>query len=332
MDTPPPVSPVEVGSANNNRIKSLMNRFSSVLALALVCLVVSILTPGSFLSVGNLVNVVRQMSTNGILAISMTMVMISGGIDLSVGAVLAVSGTLSCGLISSGVSPVLAVAAGMFSGLAFGAFNGFFVARMKIAPFIVTLASMQIARGVSYIYSNGLPIRSKDPWFNSIGNGALSIAGWRLPYPIILLALVVLISYLLLQKSRFGWHVYAVGGNVEAARYSGINVPRTLFLCYVYSACLSAFVGIILASRMYSGQPTAGTGYEMDAVAAAVLGGTSFSGGAGTILGTIIGALTIGVINNALNLLDVPFYYQSIVKGCVILGAVLLDTFKKGGK
>ncbi len=322
----------DTATTPGSRLRRTFDKFSSVLALVLVSFVVAVTTPESFLTLNNFINVVRQMSVNGILAIGMTMVMISGGIDLSIGAVLAVSGTLSCGLISSGVHPAAAVLAGMLVGPLFGAFNGFFVARLKIPPFIVTLSSMMIARGVSYIYSNGLPIRSRDAWFNSIGNGALEFAGLRLPYPIILLAFVVFVSYLLLQKSRFGWHVYAVGGNVESARYSGINVRRTLFLCYIYSACLSAFVGIILASRMYSGQPTAGTGYEMDAVAAAVLGGTSFSGGSGTILGTIVGALTIGVINNALNLLDVPFYYQNIVKGGVILGAVLLDTLKKDGR
>lgn len=325
MEKAIPIGPGASVHGKSGSSRRYLNKFSSVLALLIVSGVVAAAAPGAFLTVSNFTNVVKQMSTNGILAIGMTMVMVSGGIDLSVGSVLAVSGTLSCGLISSGVHAAYAVAVGMLVGPAFGVFNGFFVARMRIPPFIVTLASMQIARGVSYIYSNGLPIRSKDPLFNNIGNGALDLGGLRLPIPIMLLAGIVVVSYLLLQRARFGWHVYAVGGNVEAARYSGINVERTLFLCYIYSACLSAFVGIVLASRMYSGQPTMGIGFEMDAVAAAVLGGTSFSGGAGTIVGTLIGALTIGVINNGLNLLDVPFYYQSIVKGCVILGAVLLD-------
>lgn len=311
---------------------SITSKLSSIMALLIVSLIVAVIIPEAFLTSSNMVNIVRQMSTNGILTIGMTIVLISGGIDLSVGSVLAVSGVISCGLVSDGVNVWVAVLLALLTGPVFGVFNGFFVAKLNIPPFIVTLASMQIGRGIAYVYSSGLPIRSSNEIYNLIGNGYLSFGLFEVPIPIIILILVVIISYLLLHKTKFGNYVFAVGGNSEAARYSGISVVKTKFLCYVYSGTLSALVGIILASRMYSGQPTAGEGYEMDAVAAAVLGGTSFSGGVGNIIGVLFGALTIGVINNALNLLNIPFYFQNIVKGSVILIAVLLDTLKKRGK
>lgn len=313
-------------------ISAIVGKLSSIMALLIVVLVVSVMIPESFLTSSNLVNVVRQMSVNGILTIGMTIVLITGGIDLSIGSVLAVSGTVSCGLIEGGMNVWLAILIALFIGVIFGVFNGFFVAVMDIPPFIVTLASMQIARGVAYVYSEGLAIRSTNETFNLIGNGYISFGFFELPIPIALLIIVVVISFFLLHKTKFGAYVFAVGGNSEAARYSGINVQKVKFWCYIISGVLAAFVGIILASRMYSGQPTAGKGYEMDAVAAAVLGGTSFSGGAGSIIGVMFGALTIGVINNALNLLNVSFYYQDIVKGVVILVAVMLDILKKRRK
>ena len=313
-------------------VASITSKLSSIMALLIVSLIVAVIIPEAFLTSSNMINIVRQMSTNGILTIGMTIVLISGGIDLSVGSVLAVSGVISCGLVADGVNVWVAVILALLTGPVFGIFNGFFVAKLNIPPFIVTLASMQIGRGIAYVYSSGLPIRSSNETYNLIGNGYLSFGLFEVPIPIIILIIVVVISYLLLHKTKFGNYVFAVGGNSEAARYSGISVAKTTFLCYVYSGTLSALVGIILASRMYSGQPTAGEGYEMDAVAAAVLGGTSFSGGVGNIIGVLFGALTIGVINNALNLLNIPFYFQDIVKGSVILIAVLLDTLKKRGK
>lgn len=311
---------------------NITNKLSSIAALLIVFIAVSLVIPGSFLTGGNMVNIVRQMAINGILTIGMTIVLITGGIDLSIGSVLAVSGTVSCGLIQNGMNMWLAILLALLIGVGFGVFNGFFVARLDIPPFIVTLASMQIARGVAYVYSNGLAIRSDNKTFNMIGNGVVSFGLFELPVPIVLLFLVIIISFLMLHKTRFGNYIFAVGGNQEAAKYSGINVVKVKFMCYVISGFLSAFVGIILAARMYSGQPNAGQGYEMDAVAAAVLGGTSFSGGSGSIIGVMFGALTIGVINNAMNLLNISFYYQNIVKGIVILAAVLLDTLKKKGK
>lgn len=319
-------------SKTKNVMTAAVNKLSSIMALLIVVVIVSVLIPQSFLTTSNMINVVRQMSTNGILTIGMTIVIITGGIDLSIGSVLAVSGTISCGLVGDGVSVGIAIIVALAIGVLFGMFNGFFVAKFEIPPFIVTLASMQIGRGVAYVYSKGLPIRSSNEAYNLIGNGYISFGLFGIPIPIVLLFLIVLGAYLLLHKTKFGNYVFAVGGNAEAAKYSGINVPRIKFYCYIISGFLAAFVGIILAARMYSGQPTAGEGYEMDAVAAAVLGGTSFSGGSGSIIGVLFGALTIGVINNALNLLNVPFYFQNIVKGVVILAAVLLDTLKKRGK
>lgn len=315
-----------------NVVSVIFNKLSGIMALLIVFAAVSIMIPKSFLTVSNMLNVIRQMSTNGILAIGMTIVIITGGIDLSIGSVLAVSGTISCGLVSDGINVAVAILAGLAMGVLFGMFNGFFVARFEIPPFIVTLASMQIARGIAYVYSKGLPIRSSNEAYNTIGNGYISFILFDVPIPIVLLIIIVVIFYLLLHKTKFGNYVFAVGGNAEAAKYSGINVPKVKFYCYTISGFLAAFVGIVLAARMYSGQPTAGEGYEMDAVAASVLGGTSFSGGSGSIIGVLFGALTIGVINNALNLLNVPFYFQNIVKGVVILAAVFLDTLKKRRK
>lgn len=319
-------------SKTKKAVSIVTDKLSSIMALLIVVAIVAISIPDAFLTSSNMINIVRQMSVNGIITIGMTIVMISGGIDLSVGSVLAVSGVISCGLVSEGVNVWIAILVAIVIGPVFGIFNGFFVAKLDIPPFIVTLASMQIGRGIAYVYSKGLPIRSSNDAYNLIGNGYLSFGLFEVPIPIVLLMIIVVISYLILHKTKFGNYVFAVGGNSEAAKYAGINVTKIKFMCYVYSGLLSAIVGIILASRMYSGQPTAGEGYEMDAVAAAVLGGTSFSGGAGSIIGVLFGALTIGVINNALNLLNIPFYFQNIVKGSVILIAVLMDTLKKRGK
>lgn len=255
----------------------------------------------------------------------MTFVIISGGIDLSVGSILAFSGTICCGFIEGGMAVPLAVIISLASGAVFGFVNGLFIARVKMPPFIVTLATMQIIRGGAYIYSQGMPIRSINESFNLIGNGYVGMV----PIPVIIFICIAIISFLILHRAKLGMYIYAIGGNKNCANYSGINSKKVEISVYVISGMFAALSGIILASRMYSGQPTVGEGVEMDAIAAVVLGGTSFAGGSGTIIGTLIGILIIGVMNNGLNILNVPFYYQLLLKGAIILFAIYVDRFKK---
>lgn len=299
--------------------------FGTIAGLLAMCIVLSILSP-AFLTTENILNVLRQVSTNANLAIGMTLAIIICGIDLSVGSILAISGTLSAGLITfSGLPVPVAVLLGVILGTLLGLFNGTIIAKTGIPPFIVTLAMMQIARGAAYVYTGGMPVRTLEPGFNNLGIGYLG----PIPLPIIYTVVLVAFMAILLNKTKFGRYVYAVGGNREAAKFSGINVARVEILVYTLLGFLSAITGIVLCARMYSGQPTAGNGAEMDAIAAVVLGGTSFSGGRGKIGGTIIGVLIIGVLNNGLNLLNISSFWQLIAKGAVILLAVYIDVLKK---
>ncbi len=296
-----------------------------LLGLTFLCILLTILKP-VFLTPKNLLNVLRQLSTNLYLALPMTIIIILGGIDLSVGSIIALSGVLTGGLIAFSGAPVpLAIAAGLAAGILVGLFNGTVIAKTTIPPFIVTLATMNIARGVAYVYTGGQPIRVMSDSFNFIGAGYIN----GIPTPVIYLVVIIIICYLIMNRSKLGRHIYAVGGNSLAAKFSGIKSSRILMFAYAFSGLLAGFAGIVLASRMFSGQPTAGEGAEMDAIAAVVLGGTSMSGGIGKIGGTIIGGLVIGVLNNGLNLLNVNSFWQYIVKGVVILIAVFVDYLKK---
>ena len=283
-----------------------------------------------FLSTNNIMNVLRQVSTNLYIACAMTMVIILGGIDLSVGSILSLSGCVTAMLLMyNEFSLTAAVLMGLLVGAAFGAFNGLVVAKTTIPPFIVTLATMNIARGASYVYTGGQPIRVMSDSFNFIGSGYVFKV---IPVPVIYLVIIVAISAFIMNRTKLGRHIYAVGGNPVAARFSGIKNSRVLFFAFLFSGLMSAVSGIVLASRMFSGQPTAGLGAELDAIAAVVLGGTSMSGGVGKIGGTVIGALIIGVLNNGLNLLNVNSFWQYIVKGAAILIAVYVDFLKKDPK
>jgi ribose transport system permease protein len=296
-----------------------------LIALFLMCGTLSFLSP-AFLTQNNLMNVLRQVSTNANLAFGMTLAIIIGGIDLSVGSVLAVSGTLASGLIAVGGLPIwLAVLIGLACGALLGLFNGFVISRTGIAPFIVTLAMMQVARGLAYVYTGGMPIRVFVDAYNFLGNGYLG----PIPLPVIYSLAIFLVMCFLLYRTKFGRYVYALGGNRSAAVYSGINIGRVQITVFGLLGFLSAISGIVLCARMYSGQPTAGNGAEMDAIAAAVLGGTSMSGGIGTLGGTLIGVFVIGILNNGLNLMNIDSFWQLIVKGIVILLAVYVDTLKK---
>ncbi|MFA9457328.1 ribose ABC transporter permease [Halalkalibacter sp. AB-rgal2] len=309
----------------NKRLSSMLSMLGPFIGLILIVIIISILNP-SFLSASNLLNILRQVSINALIAFGMTFVILTGGIDLSVGSILAFSGAVTASLIASGVDPVLAVLIGLIVGTILGAFNGFVIAKGKVAPFIATLATMTIYRGLTLFFTGGQPISGigDSSFFAMIGRGYF----FGIPMPAVTMMLAFVVLYLILKKTTFGRRVYAVGGNEEAAILSGISASRIKIYVYSLTGFLSALAGVILTSRLSSAQPTAGQMYELDAIAAVVLGGTSLTGGRGWIVGTLIGALIIGVLNNGLNLLGVSSFFQQVVKGSVILLAVLLDRKK----
>ncbi|MBN2617296.1 MAG: ribose ABC transporter permease [Spirochaetales bacterium] len=307
-------------------VKSYLHRYLGILiGLFALCLVLS-LNSSAFLTSANILNVLRQVSINAILAFGMTYAILIGGIDLSVGSVLALTGTIVTGLITRNMVPIpVAVGIGLILGLFLGVFNGVIIAKTGIPPFIVTLAMMQIARGLAYVYTNGQPIRITDGGFIGIGTGYLG----PIPLPIIYTVVIFIVVSIMLNKTKFGRYVYALGGNKDAAIFSGIKIKNITIAVYALIGLLSAICGIVLSARMYSGQPTVGNGFELDAIAAVVLGGTSMSGGVGNLGGTLLGALVIGVLNNGLNLLNINSFWQLIIKGFVILLAVYVDSVKK---
>ncbi|MEX9974568.1 ABC transporter permease [Providencia rettgeri] len=279
-----------------------------------------------FLTVNNLSTIARQVSINAIIAIGMTFAILTGGIDLSVGAVMALSGTLMAGLMKYyGMDPYAAIALGLLSGVAFGFINGILAAYGKMPPIIVTLGAMIIAKGLALIYTGGYPVSGLPQEFAFWGREELM----GIQVPILLMLGLYLIFYVVLNHVSFGRYIYAIGGNEEAARLSGIRVERYKMLVYVISGFTAAFAGLIFTSRVMSGQPNAGVGFELDAIAAVVLGGASIAGGRGMIIGTLIGAMILGVLNNGLNLLGISPYVQYIVKGLIIWGATLISSMKR---
>ncbi|MFD0769389.1 ABC transporter permease [Bacillus sp. CGMCC 1.60114] len=304
-------------------IKELWNQYSTIVILVLMCVVLSVLT-SNFLEVNNLLNVLKQISIIAILAAGMTFVILTGGIDLSVGSTVALSGVISVMLSQQGVNAIIAMAAGVAIGVAAGFVNGYLTAKVKLPAFIVTLGSFTYIRGLAYVVSAGYPIVLTDPLFKFFGSGTVL----AIPTPIFIMAFIYVITFFILKYTMFGRHVYAIGGNEEAASLTGIKVGANLIKVYMISGLLSGLAGVVLAGRLYSGQPTAGVGFELDAIAAVILGGTSFTGGVGKIQGTIIGALIMGVLSNGLTLLDVSYYWQLVIKGAVIILAVLLDRLR----
>ncbi len=274
-----------------------------------------------FLSGANLENIARQVSINAIIAVGMTCVILTGGIDLSVGPVMALSGTLTTGLMVAGVPAPVAIAIGLLIGVGFGVGNGVFVAYLKMPPIIVTLATMGIARGLGLMYTDGYPISGMPDWFAWFGRGTL----FGIQVPILIMLLTYLFAWVLLQHTRIGRYIYAIGGNEEAVRLSGVRAPRFKLLVYSISGLTAAIAGLVLSSRLMSGQPNAGVGFELDAIAAVVLGGASIAGGRGVIVGTLVGAMLLGVLNNGLNMLGVSPYVQSVIKGAIILLAIYIS-------
>jgi len=325
--------------AAGNRRAALLRTIGLVAGLAVLLTILSAATHGDFLRPGNLINVLRQIAVNAILATGQTFVIITAGIDLSVGSLIALTGVLMAGVMVGhpdvALGFTLALLVGLGTGSLAGLVNGLPVVRFGLPPFITTLAMLEIARGLAFLYTKGQPIEIDNPAFNFIGGGfvlpglgrLLNIPG--VPMPVIVMLVVVLAGSYLLTQTRFGRYVYAIGGNEEAARLSGVNVFGVKLMVYVVSGALAGLASLLLAARLNSGIPQSGQGYELQSIAAVVVGGTSLMGGRGSIGGTFVGALLIGVLYNVMNLLNVQSYAQEVVLGAVILIAVLLDQLRR---
>lgn len=308
---------------NKQKYLKMLQGLGPLLGLILITVVLSLIN-NQFLTISNIFNVLRQISINALIAFGMTFVILTGGIDLSVGSILGLSGAITAGMMVNGMDTGLAVAVGLLTGTIIGAVNGVLITKGRIAPFIGTLATMTIVRGLALVYTEGRPITGLNESFAVIGKGYFA----DIPLPVLWMFIAFVVLYVILKHTVFGRRVYALGSNEEATWLSGISTDRIKIFVYAISGLLAALSGIILTSRLNSAQPTAGTSYELDAIAAVVLGGTSLSGGKGWIVGTLVGAMIIGVLDNGLNLLNVSSFYQQVIKGGVILLAVLIDRSK----
>ncbi|MFH1851266.1 MAG: ribose ABC transporter permease [Candidatus Neomarinimicrobiota bacterium] len=302
-------------------------QLGTLLGLLILILLFWLLTP-HFLTVSNLLNVAQQTAINAIIAVGLTFVIITAGIDLSVGSILAFSGVVLASVLNAGFSIPLAISAGLLVGLVCGTVNGVLIAYGKLPPFISTLGMMSVARGAALMYTNGRPISGFSTEFRFLANGEI----FSIPASIIIMILVYLIAHFILTKTRLGRYTYAIGGNEEAARLSGINVAAYKITVYAICGLLSGLAAVILTARLNSAQPIAGIMYELDAIAATVIGGTSLMGGEGRVMGTLIGALIMGVLRNGLNLLGVSSFLQQTIIGSVIIIAVLVDMTLKRRK
>lgn len=296
----------------------------ALIALLLLIVVASLLND-QFFTTGNLMNILRQTSVNAIIAVGMTLVILTAGIDLSVGAILALTGALGASMVGAELPLIVALPLTLLLGGALGAMNGLLISKGKVQAFIATLVTMTAIRGLTMVYTEGRPISTG--FTDTADSFAYLGTGWMagVPVPVWLMLITFVLIWALLTHTRLGRYIYAIGGNESAARLSGINVDRVKIAVYALSGTMAALAGLIVTSRLSSAQPTAGTSYELDAIAAVVVGGASLAGGRGFIWGTLVGALIIGFLNNALNLLDVSSYYQMIAKAGVILLAVLAD-------
>ncbi len=322
--------------ASHETLMAFLRKYLIVFIFLGMCVLLAIFSPNnSFLKPQNLINVVRQISVIGLLAVGVMLCIIALGIDLSLGSVLGFSAVVTASLVQQigwkealypgfTAPAFVAVLAGLTIGGLAGVVNGSLIAAFQIPPFIATLGMMTIARGLAYIYSNGRPVSTLNDDFLFIGGG--DILG--VPVPIIVFGIVIVLSHIMLNFTRFGRHVYAIGGNETAARVSGVNLGRTKVLIYTFSGLMAGLGGAVLTARVQSATPALGMGYELDAIASAIIGGTSFAGGIGTVWGTVVGALIIGVMNNGLDLLNVSPFYQQVVKGLIIIVAIIIDERK----
>ena len=308
---------------DNKKIMSKVQDMGALIALILLVIVIGVISP-EFRTIDNFMSLMRQSSINGFIAFGMTCVILTDAIDLSVGSVLALSTALCAAAIKGGMPVPLAMLMALVIGTALGAVSGILVTKGRLQPFIATLITMTVYRGLTQIFMNGKPISGLGDSFllKFVGRGAV----FGIPVPVILFIAVFILFTFLLGKTTFGRRIYATGSNATSAKLAGVNVNRTKLIAYAISGCMATLSGLILLSRMASTQPTLGTGYELDAIAAVALGGTSMSGGRGRIWGTFVGVLIIAVLNNGLNILGVSSYYQDVIKGIVILIAVLSDS------
>lgn len=318
----------EIGRDTGNRVKigAVLGKYGVYIALLVLFVSLSIAS-SSFLTVTNIFNILKQNSVYGILAVGMTFVIVTGGIDLSVGAIVAMSACFAASLAQDGTTtPIFAaILVGVLIGMGCGAFSGFFIAFANIPAFIATLATCTIARGIVYVFTDGRPVTGVSAAYKYIGR-----ASWGpVPVAVVLYAAFLIAGTFLLKYTKYGRHVFAIGGNKQAATVSGIHVKRVEFLVYMISGFCAAFAGLLLSSRIQTGQPAGGDGYELDAITAAVIGGASLSGGKGSVFGSFIGILVVGILTNGLDLLNVSSYYQQIIKGAIILLAVLADRKKE---
>lgn len=311
-------------SLKNKGWKKIISNNKPVIVLLVLLIAMSLLRD-RFLTWSNIISVLRQTSINAVIATGMTFAILIGGIDLSVGSVLAISGAIAATLVASGMNVFLVILITLLIGLTIGLLNGLLISKGRLQPFIATLGTMTLLRGLTLVYTQGRPISifgsDTSTIFSKIGTGYFL----KIPIPVYIMLVVFFIAWYTLNHLKIGRYTYALGSNEEATMYSGIKTDNIKLFVYAVSGVLAAIAGIIVTARLGSAQPTAGAGYELDAIAAVVIGGTSMAGGIGTIFGTAIGALIIGILNNALNMLQVSSYYQDVAKGIVILIAVLLD-------
>ncbi|MFV0406027.1 MAG: ABC transporter permease subunit [Propioniciclava sp.] len=322
-----PVAPVGASSANLiARIFFWWDRVGIVAILVILMALMAVFAP-NFASFDNGMNVLRAVSINAILAAGMTVVILTSGIDLSVGSTLAVAGCVAVLLDVVGVPAAIAVLGGLLVGAVAGAVNGALIAWLVLPPFIVTLGAMTYLRGTAYSLVGGLPLIANDLGFAALGNSYVSVV----PTPVVIMLIVYAVMWIVLERTSFGRHIYAVGGNAEAARLAGINVRWILVWAYTIGGATAGLGGVLFASRVMSAEPNSGQGYELDAIAAVVLGGTALAGGRGKILGTLMGAIIIGVLSNGLVLMNVQYFTQLIIKGLVIIVAIAIDSLRRLG-
>lgn len=294
-------------------------------ALLIMCLFFSVFG-NNFLTQTNVVNLLRTCATNCYLAIGVQMAIILAGIDLTGGALAALTGVVCVMTFENAGLPIwMGIVVGVLIGIVVGMANGIIITYTGIHPFVVTLAMQSICRGAAYLLANGSPVTTTNRSFSAFGSGSLGVV----PLPVVYMTIFLILDFFLLNKTRTGRHIYAVGGNETSARFSGININKIKILVWTISGAMAGFCGVVLAARLSSGQPSTGEGYETDAIAAAVLGGTSFFGGTGTVGGLIIGVLIIGLISNGLNLMHVNSYWQYVLKGVIIIAAVYVDMLKQ---
>lgn len=304
---------------------ALLKKYGIVVVLFVICVISGTLTP-TFLNADNLINVVRQVSVITIIAFGETMLIIAGMVDLAPGSVVALTGCVGVGLYLGTHSMVIGILAAILIGVITGLTSGFIVTKYGVPSFIMTLAMMTIARGATFIYTKGFPIYNIGE-ISVIGKGSIL----SVPIPVIVMLVICVFSGVLLSKTRYGRYLYAIGGNEGAAVAAGIKTKRVKLLAFVICGVFSAIGGVLLMARLNSGQPAAGVGYEFDAITGAIIGGTSFTGGVGTVWGTLAGSLIVGVVNNVMNLLNIQSYYQQVLKGIIIVVAVVFDLGTKKG-